>query len=126
ARRLPGAAETAATTIPAATTDTAALRAILLRARASILWGAAWWWGTRAARSRSIPSSSFRSSSITIAPHVRSQLGEAPRDEGPDRPRPTSEDLRHPSLGEVLVDAQDDGGALACRQELEVAPQLVP
>ena len=47
-------------------------------------------------------------------------------DEGPHRARPTAEDVRDLRLGQVLVEAQHDGGPLSLRQVGERVTATLP
>src|SRR6266508_4917431 len=67
-------------------------------------------------------SSRISGSDTFIIDHLLSESPQATRHRGLDRPDGTAEDTGGFPLRQILVEAQDDGGALAVRKLLQGAP----
>src|SRR5439155_18723756 len=111
-------ANPAAASSAAAAATTPAVRRRIRRARRSTPGDAS----PGSPTSSAIPRNSARSSdSMSVIAHLVPQRLQPPRDQGLHRSGSAPERLCGPCLGQVLVEAQDDGGPLAFG-ELEQRP----
>src|SRR5947209_5578759 len=100
-----------------------AVRATRSLARRTIRWGTRACAGTRSASRCSISRSS---SSMSLMSDLLSERFQAPRNERLHGSWATVQELGHPLLGEVLVEAEHDRRPLPRREPLERRPEIVP